>query len=295
VRTRLALLLALWLLPGAALAQAGASPVHPDLRRASARFEFGAWADAAAIVRQFLATHPALAEQDALLAFRILGISEWNLGDKPQARAAFVALLSEDPDYKLDPFLVPPAIVEFLEEVRRDHEPTLAPLREQKKALREQERLAEEARRRLLAEERARTGPPTKVIRVEERIYALNWIPFGAGQFQNGHQVKGTAIAAGELVLGALNIGAILLHNQLVDSGSRCIPGSSPDCNATGYKASTRQQLGVVDAVKYISAGLFWGLYVYGVADAHRFYVPRVETEISPRADQATLSLRWEF
>lgn len=291
---RTLLLLAL-VAPGLALAQPRAAAAHPDLRRAAARFEFGAWAEAAGIVQQFLSAHPAPPEGDALLAYRILGISEWHLGDKAHARAAFVALLSEDPDFKLDPFLVPPPIVEFLEEVRREHEPTLGPLREQKKMLREQERLADEARRRLLAEERARTGPPSKVIRLQERVYALNWLPFGAGQFQNGQTGKGAAFAAGELALGAINIIAILAHDQIInDAANRCIP-SQADCSSTGYRNSARSRLRIVDAVKYTSAGLFWALYGFGVYDAHRNYVPRIETEITPREAGVTLSLRWSF
>jgi len=289
------LLLLLLLAPGLALGQPRAAATHPDLRRAAARFEFGAWAEAAGIVQQFLSAHPTPAEADAVVAYRILGISEWHLGDKAHARSAFVALLSEDPDFKLDPFLVPPPIVEFLEEVRREHEPTLGPLRDQKRMLREQERLADEARRRLLAEERARTGPPSKVIRLQERVYALNWLPFGAGQFQNGQTAKGTAFAAGELALGAINVAAILVHDQLInDPGNRCLP-SQAGCEPTGYTASARSRLRVVDAIKYTSAGLFWALYGLGVYDAHRNYVPRIETEITPREAGVIVSLRWSY
>jgi len=267
----------------------------PELKRARDRFEFGAWADCAAIVRQWLSSHPTASEADQVSALQMLGISEWNLGDRLQARSAFVQLLSESPDHKLDPFLVPPAIVELFEEVRREHEPQLGPLRDRKRALREQERLAEEARRRLLAEERVRSGPPTKIIRVEERNYILNWIPFGVGQFQNGHRAKATAIAAGELVLGVVNIGAILLHNQMVDSaGNKCTQPKA-GCRRPPYNDETRTNLAGVDVAKYASAGLFWALYAYGVWDAHRYYVPRVETEISPRERGGTVSLRWDF
>jgi len=280
------------LLAASLILAAGALP--PDLKRARDRFEFGAWADSAAIVRQYLAANPEPPESDALTALQILGISEWHLGDRSQARSAFVSLLSLDPEHKLDPFLVPPAIVEFFEDVRRDHEPTLRPLRERRRMLKEQERLAEEARRRLFAEERARSGPATKIIKVQERSYILNWVPLGAGQFQNGHRAKGTAIAAAELVLGAANIGAILVHNQIVQNGdNRCVPSQS-GCR-DGYKRTARSQIEVVDVVKYFSAGLFWAVYGYGVYDAHRYYVPRVETEISPREGAATISLRWHF
>ena len=35
-----------------------------------------------------------------------------------------------------------------------------------------------------------------------------------------------------------------------------------------------------IEAVKYTSAALFWALYAYGVWDAHRNFVPIVETEM---------------
>ena len=267
-----------------------------ELKRAKDRFEFGAYADAAGTLRQLLAGDPDLTEAEFVDAYRVLGISEYHLGDLPQARAAFVNLLSHDPDFSLDPFLVPPAIVEFFGEVRRAHEPQLGPLREEKRALREQERLAEEARRRLFAEERTRSGPPAKVLKVQERVYALNWVPFGAGQFQNGHRAKGTAIAAGELVLGAANIGAILLHNRLAsDTSRRCTASQTSGCSHPPFSDSVRRDIASVDVVKYVSAALFWALYGYGVVDAHLNFVPRVETEISPKADQVSLALRWDW
>ena len=85
----------------------------PELKRAKDRFEFGAYADAAGTLRQLLAGDPDLSEQEFIDAYRMLGIAEYHLGDLPQARAAFVNLLSYDPDYALDPFLVPPVIVDF--------------------------------------------------------------------------------------------------------------------------------------------------------------------------------------
>jgi hypothetical protein len=273
------------------VALALAAPPAAELKRAR---EFGAWADSAAIVRQYLAGHPEPPEPEAVSAYQMLGISEWHLGDLAQARSAFVSLLSVDPDHKLDPFLVPPAIVEFFEDVRREHEPTLGPLRDRRRLLQEQERLAEEARRKLFAEERARSGPATKVIRVQERSYILNWMPLGAGQFQNGHRAKGTALAAAELVLGAANLGAILIRSQLADSSSsRCLP-SAADCDR-GYKSSARRAILLADVVKWSSAGLFWAVYGYGVFDAHKYFIPRVETEISPREGAVSLSLRWDF
>jgi tetratricopeptide (TPR) repeat protein len=270
----------------------------PELNRAKARFEYGAWADAAGALRQLLAKDPDLSDAEAIDAWRMLGIAEYHLGDLPQARAAFVNLLSFDPDFALDAFLVPPAIVEFFDRVKKEHEPALAPLRERRRALREQQRLADEAKRRLLLEEQTRTGPPTKLVRVQERLYLFNWMPLGAGQFQNGDKAKGTAIASGQIVAGVVNLTAIIVHNQLAEDRTRTCVSGQPGCSRPPYTDSDRAVLGRVEAVKYVSAALFWALYAYGVWDAHRHFVPIVETEMpaagGPPAG-GTVKLGWRF
>ncbi len=267
----------------------------PELKRAKDRFEFGAHAEAAAALRQLLARSPTLTDAEAVEVYRMLGIAEYQLGDKAAARAAFVNLLSFEPDFALDAFLVPPPIVEFFDAVKKEHEPALAPLRERRQELREQQRLAEEAKRRLLAEEQSRTGPPGKVVRVQERVYLLNWMPLGAGQFQNGDKAKGTAIAAGQIVLGLVNISAIIFHNNIAQDRTRtCISGQA-GCSQPPYYDSDRTLLSQVDTVKYVSAGLFWALYAYGVWDAHRNFVPRIETEITTAQPGGAVKLTWGF
>jgi tetratricopeptide (TPR) repeat protein len=273
-----------------------AAPADSDLKRARDRYEFGAWADAAGAVRELLATRSDLTESQRIEAYRLLGLAEYQLGDRAQARAAFVNLLSLDPDFSLDPFLVPPPIVEFFDKVKREHEPDLVPLRERKRQLKEQQRLAEEAQRKLLAEEQARSGPPTKILRVQERIYLFNWLPLGAGQFQNGQRTKGVAIAAGEVVFGLVNVGAILIHNQIASDRSRfCTVKDTSNCSNPPITDSDRRLLTRIDLARYISAGLFWGIYAYGVIDAHIYYVPRIETEMTPDQRGGTVKLSWSF
>jgi tetratricopeptide (TPR) repeat protein len=266
-----------------------------DLKRARGRFEFGAYADCAGTLRQLLAEGAQLEENEATELYRMLAISEYHLGDLEQARSAFVNLLSWDPDYALDPFLVPPPIVELFDRVKRENEAALAPLREQRRALKEQRRLAEEAKRRLLLEERTRTGPPTKIVRVQERLYLFNWMPLGAGQFQNGERAKGTAIAAGQVAAGLVNLATFLMHNQIADDRSRLCTSSEPNCSRPPFTDSDRALLGRIEATKYVSAGLFWALYAFGVWDAHRHFVPVVETEISPQPGGASLGLTLRF
>ena len=275
------------------LALALAAP--PDLKRAKDRFDFGAYADAAGSLRQMLARAPDLTDAEAVDAYRMLGIAEYQLGDRLAARAAFVNLLSFEPDYGLDAFLVPPPIVEFFDAVKKEHEPALAPLRERRRELAQQRRLADDAKRRLLTEEQARTGAPGKVVRIEQRVYLFNWMPLGAGQFQNGERAKGTAIAAGQLVLGLVNISAIVVHNQIADDRTRTCISEQPGCTRPPYSDSDRTLISQVDTLKYVSAGLFWALYAYGVWDAHRNFVPRIETEITPGQPGGALKLEWSF
>lgn len=267
---------------------------NAELKRAKDRFEFGAYADAAGTLRQLLAGDPDLTDGEFVDAYRVLGISEYHLGDLAQARSAFVNLLSHDPDFSLDPFLVPPAIVEFFDRVKKEHEEALVPLRERKRALEAEQRLADEAKRKLFAEELARNGPPARVVRVERHHYFFNWLPLGAGQFQNGEKGKGTAIAAGQLFLGAVNIAAFLMHNQIAQDRKGCVSGQ-PGCSRPPYTSSDRRLLRQIDTVKYVSAGMFWALYAYGVWDAHARYVPVVETEITPGGKGAALKLSWQF
>jgi len=269
------------LLLAAALA---ASPQSPELKRARDRFEYGALDEAAAMVRAWLAEHPDPQGDDAIEAYRILGTAEARLGHDEAGRDAFHRLLLREPDYALDPFLVEPRVVELFDAVKRSSEAELAPIRERRRAEREQARAAEEAAR------------APRVVRVRERLYLLNWMPFGIGQYQNGDRAKGTAIAAAEVALAAVNLGAILFHNQIADDRSRrCPVTQASGCSRPPYTDSDRRLLQRTDTVKYVSAGLFWAVYAYGVVDAHLHYVPRVETELSPREAGAILKLSWGF
>ena len=275
------------------LALALATP-DADVKRARDRYEFGAYADAAVAIREALSRSPDLPEPVAIEAWRILGLAEYQLGNKEASRAAFLKMLSIDPDQVLDPFLVPPPVVDFFDSVRAEAEPELAPLRERKKQLKEQDRLADEARRRLLAEELIRSGPPSKVILVQEHIYMLNFLPFGVGQFQNGETTKGIVIAVSMVVLGGVNLGAIFVHNAIAqDASRRCSVSTPTNCSNPPIPDSDRALLQNIDIVKYVSAGLFWGVYAYGVADSLVHYVPRIETEITPT--KAAVKLSWSF
>src|SRR5690606_28563446 len=118
------------------------------------------------------------------------------------------------------------AALEFFEQVRRDNEERLAPIREQRR-LTKQARAAEEAARRRFLEEQSREievqgPPPTRYI--QRNHVALIFLPFGAGQFQNGDRAAGYARASIQLAAGLTSLGSYLAIEGLKNESGRVAP-----------------------------------------------------------------------
>src|SRR5206468_2026550 len=95
-------------------------------------------------------------------------------------------------DAELDPFYIPPGAVSFFNQVKKEAEPRLAPLRAQKRAEQDVQKkaAAEEAERRRqreLEEERKRLQQisPSIERRVVQHEFWVTMMPFGLGQLQN--------------------------------------------------------------------------------------------------------------
>ena len=262
-----------------------------DLKGVRDRFEYGDYADAAKLAKSLIDEGRLVTEDQLVEAYRVLGLSLFYMDQKDDARSAFVSLLSIEPDYRLDPFFHPPRVVEFFDKVKAQNEALLAPIREQKKRIAEEKRRQEEARQRLLQEEARRreahadADDSAKTQIVERRIsnheYLVNWVPFGAGQFQNGEPFKGSLIAAGEAVTGLASIVGFVVVANLQRCQSVPLPAGS-----IGEAEQTTTECGIppeslnlaqnMDRVKWVAGGLFWSLVVYGIVDANVHYKPFV-------------------
>jgi tetratricopeptide (TPR) repeat protein len=291
-------------LPEEAAARATADA---QLVRARDRFDYGDYADAVRILRRLLDEGRLVSGPQLVEAHRLLGVSHYYLGDEDACRGAFVRLLSIEPDYRLDPFFHPPKLVEFFDSVKAENEALLAPLRDQRRLLEEQRRLEEEARRRLLEEEerrrlerQRRMDPPGETDIVVERIvthhtYIVNWLPFGAGQFQNEDQVKGIGLATAQVVTGAASV----LGFAIVASAERCYDEEIPSNTAgdlerprtvrrCGIPPESLNMVETMNRVKWIAGGMFWALVGYGIVDAHLNFQPfKVVSEQRIRLDPA--------
>lgn len=96
---------------------------------------------------------------------------------------------------------------------------------------------------------------------VRRRQYWVSFLPMGAGQFQNGHKLKGALFATGQGAALALN--AFGLIGNLI--GIQDHPAGYPDAD-TLARALRRRNIQIGAAIA------FWALYAGSVADAVYFY-----------------------
>ena len=110
----------------------------------------------------------------------------------------------------------------------------------------------------------------------ERHAYYLNFVPFGAGQFQNGERTKGALFGAAELATGATSFGIwayLTAHYR-----GRDIPAAE-----AGHVRTLQQ-------TEIVTGACFLGLYAWGVVDALLGYEPLVE--ITPTANGIAVTWR---
>ena len=94
-------------------------------------------------------------------------------------------------------------MVDLFNGVLRAHEAEVA-------ALEEKQREAALARQRDREEcEKLRAGPTVVEKRFGRNSFAVNLVPFGAGQFQTGHRRKGWTFLTVEALLAAVSVAAL--------------------------------------------------------------------------------------
>jgi len=244
------------------------------MNRARATFEYGDYPQASKLLAALVQAGRFESIQARGEAYRLLGLSLFYQGRKGEAYSAFLEYLYINPDAEMDPFYVPPAAVAFFDQVKREAEPRLAPIRAQRRAeLDAQKRAAaeeaERRRQRELEEERRRLAAisPSVERRVVQHEFWVTMMPFGVGQFQNGDRKLGIFFATSELITAAASAGSALLIEQLRDNDTgRFDNGGS---GVTQYQTAQR-----LNVVKWVSAGLFYALWASGAIHAAIHFKP---------------------
>jgi tetratricopeptide (TPR) repeat protein len=248
-------------------------PAVEALSRARGYFEYGDYPRASKMLSQLVEVGRFETPAQRAEAYRLLGLSLFYQGRNGEAYSAFLEYLYLEPDAELDPFYVPPAAVAFFDNVKKEAEPKLAPLRAQKRAeqdARKQVAAEEAARRRQkeLEEERKRllTLQPSVERRVVQREFWVSLMPFGIGQLQNGDRSLGIGLAVAQVVAGAASAGSALLVEELRDSSTGKFDNRG---KASPYVLASR-----LNVVKWVGAAVFYVLWAGGAVHAVARYQP---------------------
>ncbi|MFB6265098.1 MAG: hypothetical protein ABEL76_15975, partial [Bradymonadaceae bacterium] len=160
------------------------------------------------------------------------------------ARRHFLELLRLRPDYELDPLVFPASVVEVFESVRQAHAEELETIRE---ARRSKSNASKHASKPLYIERNVR-----------ERSYAVNFLPFGLGQFQNDEPIQGGLFAGGQIAA----IGIVVAGSAVIESLRNQNGRFSVDPNGRGHfsRAFAWRR------VQYAALGAFVALYGWSVA-----------------------------
>jgi hypothetical protein len=109
-----------------------------------------------------------------------------------------------------------------------------------------------------------------------------NFVPFGAGQFQNGEPVKGAVLATGESV--TMTASASVFVYLMAKYG---LSARIPDTDAGRVRVLQQIEIGTGLA--------FFGLYAYGVLDGLAHYRPFRELDVTPAPGGAVVSTRFSM
>jgi hypothetical protein len=155
---------------------------------------------------------------------------------------------------------------------------------EQEAALRDLDNKRKEAE--ASAERRRRMGVPCPAPGVIERRTIRNsrmvsFLPFGAGQFQNGQSRKGWSFFAAQAAFGAISLGA--LTTNFLAYGFRptlrCEPGMESDrgnCPEGYHRSTDRERSELLTKIQVGSGVLFFATAIWGVTDAILNFQPEV-------------------
>jgi hypothetical protein len=259
-----------------------ASPSSEEFERGKTAFGRAEYLRAIDILRPLLYPDIRLdSESDVVQAHRILGVAHLFENQPDEARREFRKLLELRPDYRFDPLLDPSRVVEFFNGVLKEEEIEIASLEAARK-----KRDADLARRQQ-READARCAAQSQVFTYQKHSYAINFIPFGAGQFQNGQPRKGWAFLGVEAAFSAISLGALATNFSLfgVSHQRRCLdPPTSGMTSVTCRNVDHSEESLSHDLVRVqvVSGGLFLAAAAWGIIDAIRNFRPSVLNDTEP-------------
>jgi len=270
------------------LFQAAPAVPNEDLQRGKNAYDRGEFSRVVEIVHPLIYPEIRLQTEGQIVqAHRILGVAYLFEKNQTEATHEFRKLLQLMPDYRFDPLLDPPEVVDFFNAVRKGYEAELGELEGKRKAM-------DQARQRDKEEcDKVRAGPTVIEKRVGRNSFTINFIPFGAGQFQNGQRAKGWAFLVGESLLGAASVGALAtnlaVYGLRPQRACRYAVGSTA-CPADAIDHTDENRSRWLTRVQVASGAMFLGAVAWGVIDAIYFFKPETQLTLYDEKKRSTIA-----
>lgn len=245
----------------AAQARAQGMPAEKKLEETRQKFLAGEHKDVIQLASSLLYPTPSLTDPEEILEVHMfLGAAYYEEGDADHARREFEEALKLDSNLVIGPPNYSEKTTKFFNTVKREYlERTDAARRE-----------AEQALRRKFLEE---------TVLFDRRQFYINFIPFGAGQFQNGERGKGIAFLVGQAAFTGASLG--LYTYQVLRYGF--FGGKVPQDEVDTARTIQMLQIG--------SGSIAIGLMVWGILDAWANYQPVVSRPLPEDLKQEYLDL----
>jgi len=258
-----------------------------DLAALRAAYEYGRYSEV--LLRANARIDGGGLDEKVLVELQMLaGLSAFNLRRTEEASRHIAALLRLDPDFSLDPFVHPPPAVTFVEKQRAAMAAELEFLREQRRQREAAAKRAAEERAALAREAEAQRRQLEEMSRqvtvrtVEKQNVLVNFVPFGAGQFQEGRTGPAIGFAVAEGVLALASIVSYFVYGGFITTRTVPLddrfPGGPDSLTQTGIPASSADAAQTWRTIKVTSGIAFYAVYAAGVLDALFHYQSEVVT-----------------
>ncbi|MGE0551335.1 MAG: tetratricopeptide repeat protein [Kofleriaceae bacterium] len=248
-RSLSALAIVLGLLASSAIAVASPSQ---ELDKARQHFRAKDCPSAFGPLRALLYPSEQLAQRNDLVeAHAMLGACFFDTGQREDARSEFEKVLQLQPDKTLSDLLFSSGSIKLFEETKAELSA----------------RAQRDAEIKKLAEDRERLRKYRESLVVyETHPYYVNFIPFGAGQFQNKERGKGLFFASTQVLTGGASAGIFLYLATQYGLNAK-VPRDD------GPRVRLLQQIEIGTGVAFI------GLYAWSVVDSLLRYKPRAQIQ----------------
>jgi tetratricopeptide (TPR) repeat protein len=237
-------------------APAAASPTAApgqQLDRGRESFKRGDWQSAIEVINVLLYPELQLARREQVIeAHILLGAAYYQVGNRERAREEFGRALQIEPEQSIGTRLYSEGAIRLFDETKTDLKIRME---------------REEEKRRIAQRLKEIEDYKKSLIVYETHPYYVNFVPFGAGQFQNRQRGKGLLFATTQGLTGGVSAGIFLYLASKYGLSSSSVPVDE------GPGVRRLQQLEIATGIA------FFGFYAWGVVDSLLNYKPRQRVE----------------